>query len=147
MIGECIATARKNKGMKQIDLANKIGVSVDTIRRWEQNKRSLSIDMAKLLSRILDISPDCFWGDESDEERLMSQEIPQTESAISPSIPLKPELHQTEAKTEMHYKGDLYYKFPDGGELSLPAKPEYTPLFEKMVAQRLAGKGSEMKAV
>ena len=53
-IGEKIAEARRRLGMSQQELADKIGVSRQTISRWEQGVgKSINQEVLEKLSRIL----------------------------------------------------------------------------------------------
>ena len=54
MISKRIATARKRKIWIQTQLAEALGVSVDTVRRWEQGKRIPDTDMLQRLAQALD---------------------------------------------------------------------------------------------
>lgn len=55
--GERIRQRRKEKGIRQVDLARRIGVSVDTIRRWESGTREPRAGDLKRLSAVLGCSP------------------------------------------------------------------------------------------
>lgn len=48
---------RKRLGLSQAELSERIGVSLDTIRNWEQGKRSPT-GAAKALLKILDRAPE-----------------------------------------------------------------------------------------
>lgn len=55
-VGKRIRLARKAKGLNQGELANKLGVSLDTISRWETEKRQPRSDDLANLSQVLNIS-------------------------------------------------------------------------------------------
>ena len=48
---------RKRLGLTQLEFSNRIGVSLDTIRNWEQGKRCPT-GAAKALLKVLDKSPE-----------------------------------------------------------------------------------------
>ena len=52
MLGENIRDIRKQKGMTQEELANRIGVVRQTVSKWEKN---LSVPDADLLQRIAQV--------------------------------------------------------------------------------------------
>ena len=47
---------REKMGMSQVDLAAKVGVKPNTIWRWENDKATPSVEIAKVLAEILNIS-------------------------------------------------------------------------------------------
>ncbi len=47
MFSDRIASLREEKGINQKQLAEKLNVSVDIFRRWEQGKRSPDIEMLR----------------------------------------------------------------------------------------------------
>jgi transcriptional regulator with XRE-family HTH domain len=56
IIGRRISDSRKQKGLKQTELAEMIGVSVDSVRRWEQGKREPRASELEKIADILDTS-------------------------------------------------------------------------------------------
>lgn len=57
-IGEKIKEVRKRKGMTQKELSEKIGVSVPTLQRYENESSGLNIEKLNKLAKALDISKD-----------------------------------------------------------------------------------------
>ncbi len=53
-IGDKILKARKEKGYSQIRLAEKLGVTFQTISKWELNKSLPDIQKVKKLCEILE---------------------------------------------------------------------------------------------
>lgn len=53
-----IKTLRKQAGLSQQELADKIGVLRETISNWERSNQTLSIDNAKKLSQFFQVSID-----------------------------------------------------------------------------------------
>ena len=60
-IGEKIALLRTAKGISQEDLANIIGVSRQTISKWEMNQAQPSIDKLIQVCSYFQISTDTFY--------------------------------------------------------------------------------------
>ena len=58
MIGENIQHLRKSKSMSQESLAEKVGVSRQTIAKWEAGESAPDLEMAGKLSQALDVSLD-----------------------------------------------------------------------------------------
>ncbi len=55
--GKYAARVRKKMGLSQLEFSKKIGVSLETIRNWEQGKRAPT-GAARALLKILDRSPE-----------------------------------------------------------------------------------------
>ena len=55
-LGENIKLSRKNKGLKQEDLAKRLGVSVMTIRRYENNSRQPKLETINRIATILEVT-------------------------------------------------------------------------------------------
>ena len=55
-IGEFIKSKRKEKGLTQIELANKLGITNQAISKWERGKNCPDISLLKDLCKILDIN-------------------------------------------------------------------------------------------
>lgn len=62
MIGERLADIRKDFGDTQATLADKLSVSLPTIRSWEQEKSSPSHEMLVAICRLYQISSDYLLG-------------------------------------------------------------------------------------
>ena len=62
MLGERLSEIRKDHGHTQADLANQLGVSLFTIRAWEQEKSAPSHDMLVTLCRLYQVSSDYLLG-------------------------------------------------------------------------------------
>lgn len=69
MISKRIAMARKHKGWIQTQLAEALGVSVDTVRRWEQEKRTPDTNMLQKLAQALDTTTAYLLGETDDSAR------------------------------------------------------------------------------
>ena len=55
--GKYAARVRKKMGLSQLEFSQKIGVPLETIRNWEQGKRSPT-GAAKALLKVLDKAPE-----------------------------------------------------------------------------------------
>lgn len=79
-IGENIQRLRKEKGLSQEYVAQKIGISRQSISLWEKNKTAPSIENLVVLSEILGVTVDELLGREgvqpSDNSRQPVQEMP-----------------------------------------------------------------------
>ena len=58
MIGENILFLRKSKSLSQESLAEQIGVSRQTVAKWENGESVPDLEMAERLSQVLDVSLD-----------------------------------------------------------------------------------------
>lgn len=80
MLGDRLVSAREQKGMKQVDLAEALGVSKTCINYWEKDKREPSVKDIKRLCSILDINADDLLGihsapvdqEQNEEQTLIS---------------------------------------------------------------------------
>ncbi len=62
MIGERLAEMRKDHGDTQAALAGRLGVSLPTVRAWEQEKSSPSHEMLVTICRLYSVSSDYLLG-------------------------------------------------------------------------------------
>lgn len=62
VIGERLSDIRKDHGNTQADLAMQLGVSLPTVRAWEQGKSSPSNDMLVRICKLYKISSDYLLG-------------------------------------------------------------------------------------
>lgn len=58
MIGDRIRYLRTINNMKQTELAEKVGMSVSTVRMWETNQRQPNNDCIRKIVNLFDTSPD-----------------------------------------------------------------------------------------
>jgi transcriptional regulator with XRE-family HTH domain len=54
--GETLASLREAAGLTQMQLALQAGISVDNLRRWEQDRHLPRVDDAYLLAKALGVS-------------------------------------------------------------------------------------------
>ena len=63
--GRLLTDRRTQKGLTQAQLAERVGVSAQTVYRWEYDMRSPDVDQLKKLCTALDVSPEYFlYGEE-----------------------------------------------------------------------------------
>lgn len=62
MIGERLAEMRKDHGDTQAALAKRLGVSLPTVRAWEQEKSSPSHEMLVSICKLYHVSSDYLLG-------------------------------------------------------------------------------------
>ena len=62
--GERLTKLRKEKGLTQNDIADKVGVSAQAVSKWEKDLASPDIDILLKLSEIFEISMDELLGKE-----------------------------------------------------------------------------------
>lgn len=111
-IGENIRECRG--AMKQSELADKLGVNVTTISRWENGLNVPNGEMIQKIANVLGV----------DTETLLKQ---------SPS----PKIKEVSERSLKEDKGMMIYRFSETEALELPATTEFIPIFERIVAERL----------
>ena len=111
-IGENIKECRG--AMKQSDFAEKLGVNVTTVSRWENGQNTPNGEMIQKIANVLGV----------DTKRLLK----------SQSIPQVKELNERSLKEN---NGMMIYRFSESEALELPATADFIPMFERIVAQRL----------
>lgn len=85
MISKRIAMARKQKGWIQTQLAEALGVSVDTVRRWEQEKRIPDTNMLQKLAQALDTTTAYLLGETDDPLKPGASQPPDKAMALPKS--------------------------------------------------------------
>ena len=133
-IGSRIKEARERKKIKQVELAGMLDTHPITLSRWERDINTPDGNILKKIAEKLSVTVAYLSGE---------SKIPD----ISKTENIKPEQSsETPKKIETHteYKKDLYYKFPNGAEVSLPASPEYVALFEKLITQGLDAQNKKL---
>ncbi|MBR5232434.1 MAG: helix-turn-helix domain-containing protein [Clostridia bacterium] len=73
-LGEKIKEARKQAGLSQEQLAEKMNVSRSAVAKWETNKGLPDIDNLRYLSKLLSVSVDHLIDDGEDFESLVMRE-------------------------------------------------------------------------
>ena len=87
-IGRFIAACRKEKGMTQAQLAERLGVTAKTISRWENGNYMPDLSLLIPISEILEISlNELLNGERIVQENILQEEIlEKTESSISGAL-------------------------------------------------------------
>lgn len=55
MLKDLLRRLRKDKGLNQIDLAQRVGVSIDSVRRWEAGKREPRLSELEKIALVLEV--------------------------------------------------------------------------------------------
>ena len=71
---ERLSTLRKRAGYKQEDFADEVGVSVDTVRRWEGEKQEPRLGELRLIAKVLKTSINELAGESTDNTASVIQE-------------------------------------------------------------------------
>ena len=67
MLNESIKQLRIGRGLSQVDLAEKLGVSKQSVSNWENDNIQPSIEMLVKISHIFSVSTDYLLGEDSRE--------------------------------------------------------------------------------
>lgn len=67
MLNERIKLLRIGRGLSQVDLAEKLGVSKQSVSNWENDNIQPSIEMLAKISHIFSVSTDYLLGEDSRE--------------------------------------------------------------------------------
>lgn len=68
-LSEKILTGRKKKGLSQVDLADALGVSRQSVSKWETDESKPEINKLPALARVLDVSIDWLLSEEDMEDQ------------------------------------------------------------------------------
>lgn len=71
---ERLSKLRKRAGFKQEDFADEVGVSVDTVRRWEGEKQEPRLGELRLIAKVLGTSINEIAGDNTENISEPTQE-------------------------------------------------------------------------
>ncbi len=111
-IGENIRLCRG--AMKQSELAEKLGVTVTTVSRWENDQNVPSGEMIQKIANTLDV----------DIESILKQSS-------------EPKVKEFNERSLKENKGTMIYRFSDNESIELPATEGFISMFERMVMERL----------
>lgn len=81
-----LVSLRKQKGLTQLDLADKLNVSRQAISRWEVGAAVPSTDNLKVLSELYEVSVDYLLNDENDNREVHENPEPIEEKEKSKRI-------------------------------------------------------------
>ena len=113
-----IAKLRKENGLNQMDLAEGLRVSVDSVRRWEQGKRSPDVEMMNKIAQLLNTTVGYLSGETDNPERKLD------DSSIDSSFIQKGDFIGS-GKVLFYRDGDKQFV--------LPATPEAQTWFQKFI--------------
>ena len=102
-IGQRIKNFRKNIGLSQADLAGKIGVTSQTVSKWECDVGLPDIIQIVPLADVLDVSTDAILGADSNMEKNVEVALAAVEEKWRGRIN-----DQSTDSTRYHYKFDLF---------------------------------------
>ena len=137
-IGSRIKEARERKKIKQVELAGMLDTHPITLSRWERDINTPDGNILKKIAEALGTTSAYLLGETNAPSpmHLATQDkTPDSCSSISVAPTQKESNTIPQGQTEN--RGTLRYTFQNGEKLELPATPEFTELFEKMVKQRL----------
>lgn len=91
-LGNNIKRIRKNKGLTQKELAEKLKVNINTIQNYENGRREPKIEVIKNLGEILDVSlSEFFWDDDIKREEAniqkLKSKLPESEEVLITESP------------------------------------------------------------
>lgn len=97
-LGKRIAAGRKEKGLTQDQLAEKLGVTAQAVSKWENDQSCPDINILPKLAEIFGTSTDALLG--------MEKETVHEAEVVEPQIENEPEgLHFDNGQVEFHYDG------------------------------------------
>ena len=73
-LADKLKEARKNAGLTQIELAEKLSVSRQAITKWETGKGIPDVDNLRMISRVLNVSIDFLLDDEEVLDKTVIKE-------------------------------------------------------------------------
>lgn len=123
-LGEKIKILRKKK-YTQEELAERLGVHVNTIVRWERGDRNPTADKLKELADVLDTTSD-YLLDDTDDSFVGDEQEGITKERKTPMPRMRKE-HSLEEN-----RGMVVYK-ANGQEIEIPATRDFYKLFELII--------------
>ncbi len=129
-LGEKIKTLRKGK-YTQEELAEKIGVHINTLVRWEKNYRYPTADKLKALADALDTTTDYLMSDDavqSVESEKQGAEMKISEEKSEDILPYTKE-------EEKLNRGMLSFTLKDGTKVDMPPTRESYDFLEKIISR------------
>ena len=62
------------RGVKNIDLANALGISKSAVSNWMSGRNSIDIDHIPSICKLLDIEPGALFDDNSEHSRMLNKD-------------------------------------------------------------------------
>ncbi len=98
-LSEKILKLRKQAGLSQQDVAERLGVSRQAISRWETGAVSPSADSLKMIGQLFKVPVDYLLDDEAEQQETPERAPSESESQEIPEhAPCEPEQTETTAK-------------------------------------------------
>ena len=113
-LAEKLKEARKNAGLTQIELAEKMCVSRQAITKWETGKGIPDVDNLKVISKVLNVSIDFLL----DDEEILDKTIRKEQINLNDYV--------KEGKLRSKKDAVVYVKYPDAEITPLLAKKKST---------------------
>jgi len=113
-LAEKLKEARKNAGLTQIELAEKLCVSRQAITKWETGKGIPDVDNLKVISKVLNVSIDFLL----DDEEILDKTIIKEQINLNDYV--------KEGKLRSKKDAVVYAKYPDAEITPLLAKKKST---------------------
>ena len=126
MFSDRIARLRKDRGLNQAQLAKKLGVSVDSVRRWEQGKRSPDVEMLRKIAQVLDTTVSYISGETDNPSSMHTVSSTGVDNSLTGSL-------QDASFMERLLRSNSMVVYEDGKDrLFIPATPEGFDFFERI---------------
>lgn len=125
-LSEQIRQARKSRGLTQAQLAERLGMSEMTVRRWETNQRSPRMEEIQRIAETLSIPADKLISDADTPSREHSDTVNSLKNVSA-------------LKDDEATKKELVYEWGGGHRLELPNTPETREMFERLVMCSMTG--------
>lgn len=138
MFSERITKLRKERGLTQKDFAEKLGVSIDSVRRWEQGKRSPDVEILSNIARVLSTTVSYISGETDNPDRPQDDSNGTLPHAIKEKI-----------DNDMSFikRGDfigngrvLFYHGDDGKQFVIPATEQNQEWFREVMGNAISGR-------
>lgn len=116
-LSERIKQKRKATGLTQARLAELLGISEMTVRRWESEKTSPRMDELRQIAEVLGTTPEDLLNNNTDENDLFTEQLP------------------TQVKKSPFRKTEQYLVYERNGErMELPPTEESYAIFRDIAA-------------
>ena len=113
-LADKLKEARKNAGLTQVELAEKLCVSRQAITKWETGKGILDVENLKMISKVLSVSIDFLLDDENVLDKTVIKEQINLEDYVK------------EGKLRSKKDAVVYAKYPNADITPLLAKKKST---------------------
>lgn len=113
-LADKLKEARKNAGLTQVELAEKLCVSRQAITKWESGKGILDVENLKMISKVLSVSIDFLLDDENVLDKTVIKEQINLEDYVK------------EGKLRSKKDAVVYAKYPNADITPLLAKKKST---------------------